>query len=83
MLERWYDALSGEVAVGDTAVKNYQLKKGLRSNIALVGQEPVLFKVLFLFILSFYALTKETDDPLFRWYRVHWVRTLLGVQTTM
>lgn len=44
MLERWYDALEGQVSVGGTPIKDYQLKKGLRNNMALVGQEPVLFK---------------------------------------
>lgn len=43
MLERWYDATGGMVAVGERDVKTYQLKKGLRKHMALVGQEPVLF----------------------------------------
>lgn len=43
MLERWYDASGGVVAVGGRDVKTYQLKKGLRKHMALVGQEPVLF----------------------------------------
>lgn len=43
MLERWYDCKAGSVNVGGTNVKDYQLLRGLRSSIALVGQEPVLF----------------------------------------
>lgn len=43
MLERWYDCAGGAVTVGGHNVRDYQLKRGLRANIALVGQEPVLF----------------------------------------
>lgn len=42
LLERWYDAQSGNVNVNEHNVKEYQLD-GLRSQMALVGQEPVLF----------------------------------------
>jgi len=43
MIQRWYDCAGGQVSVGNRDVKSYQLKRGLRKNIALVGQEPVLF----------------------------------------
>ncbi|KAJ1558809.1 Multidrug resistance protein 1 [Nowakowskiella sp. JEL0078] len=43
MLERWYDSSAGEVSIDGKNVKDYQLKKGIRSNLSLVGQEPVLF----------------------------------------
>lgn len=43
MLQRWYDCTAGSVKVGHRDVKTYQLKRGLRKHIALVGQEPVLF----------------------------------------
>ncbi len=33
----------GKIEVGDQEVKAYQLKRGLRRNMALVGQEPVIF----------------------------------------
>eukprot|EP01117_Protostelium_nocturnum_P020873 TRINITY_DN965_c0_g1_i1.p1 TRINITY_DN965_c0_g1~~TRINITY_DN965_c0_g1_i1.p1 ORF type:complete len:1273 (-),score=506.95 TRINITY_DN965_c0_g1_i1:247-4065(-) len=43
LIERWYDPLSGTIEVDGKNVKNYQLKRGLRKHISLVGQEPVLF----------------------------------------
>lgn len=42
MLQRWYDPLKGTVSLDHTNVKNYSLYN-LRSHMALVGQEPVLF----------------------------------------
>ncbi|KAG2198260.1 hypothetical protein INT47_004344 [Mucor saturninus] len=42
MLQRWYDPLSGTVRVDNHNVKSFSLKN-LRSHMALVGQEPVLF----------------------------------------
>ncbi|KAG0749530.1 hypothetical protein G6F57_002450 [Rhizopus arrhizus] len=42
MLQRWYDPISGTVRLDDNNVKNYSLGN-LRSHMALVGQEPVLF----------------------------------------
>lgn len=42
MLERWYDPIRGKVLLDDTNVKSYSVHN-LRSHMALVGQEPVLF----------------------------------------
>lgn len=42
MLQRWYDPATGSVRLDDNNVKNYTLGN-LRSHMALVGQEPVLF----------------------------------------
>jgi len=42
LLQRWYDVTGGEVSIDDTNVKDYQLNS-LRSSMALVSQEPVLF----------------------------------------
>jgi ATP-binding cassette subfamily B (MDR/TAP) protein 1 len=42
MLQRWYDPLAGRVSVDAQNVKSYSLNN-LRSHMALVGQEPVLF----------------------------------------
>ncbi|KAG1339955.1 hypothetical protein G6F62_005599 [Rhizopus arrhizus] len=42
MLQRWYDPLSGIVCLDEKDVKSYWLNN-LRSHMALVGQEPVLF----------------------------------------
>jgi ATP-binding cassette subfamily B (MDR/TAP) protein 1 len=42
MLQRWYDPASGTVRVDENNTKNFSLHN-LRSHMALVGQEPVLF----------------------------------------
>jgi ATP-binding cassette subfamily B (MDR/TAP) protein 1 len=42
MLQRWYDPASGSVRLDDHNVNTYGLGN-LRSHMALVGQEPVLF----------------------------------------
>ncbi|GJJ74770.1 ATP-binding cassette, subfamily B (MDR/TAP), member 1 [Entomortierella parvispora] len=44
LLERWYDAAKGRVIVEHQDIKDMQLNN-LRSHMALVGQEPVLFDV--------------------------------------
>lgn len=44
MLQRWYDPLSGTVRLDDHNVKGFYLHN-LRSHMALVGQEPVLFNL--------------------------------------
>ncbi|KAJ3034165.1 Multidrug resistance protein 1 [Rhizophlyctis rosea] len=43
LLQRWYDPLAGTSTVGEIPIKDYDLFRGLRANMALVGQEPVLF----------------------------------------
>ncbi|KAI7903328.1 P-loop containing nucleoside triphosphate hydrolase protein [Cokeromyces recurvatus] len=42
MLQRWYDPLGGAVSLDNQNVKSYTLGN-LRSHMALVGQEPILF----------------------------------------
>lgn len=42
MLQRWYDPLKGTVRFDNHNVKSFSLKN-LRSHMALVGQEPILF----------------------------------------
>ncbi|KAG0315420.1 Multidrug resistance protein 1 [Dissophora globulifera] len=44
LLERWYDALGGQVIVDYHNIKDMQLNN-LREHMALVGQEPVLFDI--------------------------------------
>jgi ABC-type multidrug transport system fused ATPase/permease subunit len=44
MLQRWYDPLKGTVRLDNHQVKSFSLHN-LRSHMALVGQEPVLFDV--------------------------------------
>lgn len=42
MLQRWYDPIAGTVRLDDNNLKNFTLSN-LRSHMALVSQEPVLF----------------------------------------
>jgi ABC-type multidrug transport system fused ATPase/permease subunit len=42
MLQRWYDPVKGSVSLDNQNVKGYSVNN-LRSHMALVGQEPVLF----------------------------------------
>ncbi|ORX64531.1 P-loop containing nucleoside triphosphate hydrolase protein [Basidiobolus meristosporus CBS 931.73] len=42
LMERWYDTLEGRAYVEDYNIKDLQLNN-IRSHMALVGQEPVLF----------------------------------------
>ncbi|KAG1121128.1 hypothetical protein G6F42_012614 [Rhizopus arrhizus] len=42
MLQRWYDPVTGSVRLDDNNVKNYSLGN-LRSHMAIVQQEPILF----------------------------------------
>ncbi|KAJ3106312.1 ATP-binding cassette, sub-B (MDR TAP), member 4 [Phlyctochytrium planicorne] len=44
ILERWYDLLGGKALLSDLEVKQWRLKS-LREEMALVGQEPVLFNL--------------------------------------
>jgi len=43
MIQRWYDSTGGKVLVDGKDVHQYQLKEGLRKNMAIVSQEPTLF----------------------------------------
>ncbi|KAJ3106311.1 Multidrug resistance protein 1 [Phlyctochytrium planicorne] len=44
ILERWYDLLEGKASLSDLNVTQWQIKS-LREEMALVGQEPVLFNL--------------------------------------
>ncbi|KAF8924692.1 Multidrug resistance protein 1 [Dissophora ornata] len=44
LLERWYDVLGGRVVIDHYDIKDLQLNN-LRTHLALVGQEPVLFDI--------------------------------------
>ncbi|KAL9555441.1 hypothetical protein MBANPS3_002351 [Mucor bainieri] len=52
MLQRWYDPLSGLVSLDANNVKSYSLDN-LRSHMALVGQEPMLFDMSILDNIKF------------------------------
>ncbi|TPX58853.1 hypothetical protein PhCBS80983_g02822 [Powellomyces hirtus] len=43
LLQGWYDASGGDATIDHIPIRNYAVMKRLRSNMALVGQEPVLF----------------------------------------
>lgn len=43
MIQRWYDVKGGRVTVDGNDIRTYQLQNGLRKNMSLVSQEPVLF----------------------------------------
>ncbi|KXS19178.1 P-loop containing nucleoside triphosphate hydrolase protein [Gonapodya prolifera JEL478] len=43
LIERWYDTSAGSVSVDRVDVRDWNLKT-LRKNMAIVGQEPVLFE---------------------------------------
>lgn len=55
-MERWYDASEGTVRVGGIPITQYQGKLGLRSQLSLVGQEPVLFDLSILENISWGAM---------------------------
>ncbi|KAF9404903.1 Multidrug resistance protein 1 [Podila epigama] len=44
LLERWYDALDGKATIEKYDIRDLQLNN-IRSHMALVGQEPVLFDI--------------------------------------
>ncbi|KAJ3323513.1 Multidrug resistance protein 1 [Boothiomyces sp. JEL0866] len=44
LLERWYDPSSGTITFDNTEIDKWNVKN-LRSHMAIVGQEPVLFNV--------------------------------------
>ncbi|KAJ3034022.1 ATP-binding cassette, sub-B (MDR TAP), member 4 [Rhizophlyctis rosea] len=43
LLQRWYDPTGGTATVGGIPISEYDILRGLRVNMALVGQEPILF----------------------------------------
>ncbi|KAL7752500.1 hypothetical protein RI367_002034 [Sorochytrium milnesiophthora] len=61
MLQRWYNPVSGTIDVDGRNIRDYQLQRGLRSNMALVGQEPVLFDMTIR--ENIMAGTDRTDVP--------------------
>ena len=44
IMERWYDIHEGSAAFDDTDVREWKISN-LRLNMALVGQEPILFNL--------------------------------------
>lgn len=63
MLQRWYDPLKGTVRLDNHNVKSFSLNN-LRSHMALVGQEPVLFDVSIEENIRFGVDKSVTDDQI-------------------
>ncbi|KAL2917729.1 hypothetical protein HK105_202602 [Polyrhizophydium stewartii] len=60
LLERWYDVDGGEALFEGLDVRKWNLKN-LRSHMALVGQEPVLFDVSIKENIAYGAIGEFTD----------------------
>ena len=60
LLERWYDVSSGNANLDGLDVRKYNLKT-LRSHMAIVGQEPVLFNVSIKENIAYGAIGEFTD----------------------
>ncbi|KAI8916340.1 P-loop containing nucleoside triphosphate hydrolase protein [Gorgonomyces haynaldii] len=60
LLERWYDVVDGAASVDDMDVRKWELQN-LRSHLALVGQEPVLFNMTIRENIA-YGYPSEVDD---------------------
>ena len=61
LLERWYDPISGIVSLDSIPVKDWNLRK-LRSFLAIVGQEPVLFNISIKDNIAYGAMEENPDD---------------------
>ncbi|KAJ3207855.1 Multidrug resistance protein 1 [Clydaea vesicula] len=61
LLERFYDLQGGEAKVDNEKVESWEVKH-LRSQMALVGQEPVLFNVSIKENILYGALEADTPD---------------------
>ena len=61
LIERFYDASSGEILIDDVNVKDYQLIE-LRKKIAIVLQEPVLFKTSILENIRYGKLDSNDEE---------------------
>ena len=61
LLERWYDPVSGKISVDSIPVQEWNLKN-LRTFMAIVGQEPVLFNVSIRENIAYGAVKENPDD---------------------
>ena len=64
LLLRWYDVSGGELAFDDLDVKKWNLST-MRSFMAIVGQEPVLFNTSVRDNIAFGSLTPPNDDQIY------------------
>ena len=61
---RWYDIASGELKFDDLEVKKWNLRT-MRSFMAIVGQEPVLFNTSVRDNIAFGSLTPPNDEQIY------------------
>ncbi|KAH6559790.1 hypothetical protein BASA61_000416 [Batrachochytrium salamandrivorans] len=61
LLERWYDVDGGSALYDDLDVREWNLKH-LRSQMALVGQEPILFNMSIKDNIGYGAINEFTDS---------------------
>jgi ABC-type multidrug transport system fused ATPase/permease subunit len=64
LLERWYDTTQGSASLDKRDVCNWNLSN-LRSHIALVGQEPVLFNVSIRDNIAYGGIGKVDDEMIY------------------
>ena len=64
LLLRWYDITGGELNFDDLSVKKWNLTT-MRSFMAIVGQEPVLFNTSVRDNIAFGSLSPATDEAIF------------------
>lgn len=62
-MQRWYDPIRGQVLLDEHAVDKYAVPN-LRSHMALVGQEPVLFDLSVADNIRFGALDTVTQEQI-------------------
>jgi ATP-binding cassette subfamily B (MDR/TAP) protein 1 len=64
LLERWYDSTKGSVLVDQIDVKDWNISN-LRSHMALVGQEPILFNYSIRENIAYGALGQVDDEMIY------------------
>ncbi|KAI8898553.1 P-loop containing nucleoside triphosphate hydrolase protein [Globomyces pollinis-pini] len=63
LLQRWYDPENGLVAYEDLAINKWNLRN-LRTHMAIVGQEPVLFNTTIRDNIAYGALSEPLDSTI-------------------
>ncbi|KAJ3017420.1 ATP-binding cassette, sub-B (MDR TAP), member 4 [Thoreauomyces humboldtii] len=63
LLQRWYDVSGGEATIGNVPIDGYNVTS-LRSNMALVGQEPTLFDMSIAENIAWGSETPVTMDDI-------------------
>lgn len=63
LLERWYDTTQGNATLETLDVRQWNLRN-LRSHIALVGQEPILFNMSIRDNIAYGSIQESVEDAL-------------------